>query len=68
MLPTYLVCAAPAALYLLWAAYKHYTDKKKESMEAEDQDRDGQAAGYQLPVLRTRPLKPAVDLEIYTYM
>lgn len=66
MPPTYLLYAAPAALALLWAGLKYLT--KQQDKNEDNQEEDGQEEGYQLPKLRMRPLKPGVDLEIYTFM
>ena len=62
--PTYLALGLPALAALLWAAYKLCYEKDKDEGQDKDQD-DPQTEPRKL---RTRPLKPAVDLSTYTYM
>ena len=62
----YLASAAALAA-LAWAGYKlSGKDKNKDTTQEEEEDKQDQ--GYQLPKLRIRPLKPAVDLATYSYM
>ena len=64
-LSTILGSLATAAL--AWAAYKIYTKDTKDKSDQEADQEEG-AGDYELPTLRTRPLKPAVDLSLYDYM
>ena len=67
---TSLLGSISAAALVSWAAYelyKHCTKPNKDQ-DKRDADQEEGAGDYKLPTLRTRPLKPAVDLEFYTYM
>ena len=67
---TFLLGSIPAAALVSWAAYNIYKlcTKPKKDQDNQDGDQEEDAGDYKLPTLRTRPLKPAVDLEIYDYM
>ena len=62
---SYALWGAPALAALAWATYK-LKGKNKDKTEDQGHDQADQEPG--LSKLRTRPLKPSVDLEIYTFM
>ena len=64
---TSLLGSISAAALVSWAAYELYKHCTKDQ-DKRDADQEEGAGDYKLPTLRTRPLKPAVDLEFYTYM
>ena len=63
--PWVYLASAAALAALAWAGYK-LSGKDKTDHAAQQEDNKDQ--DYQLPKLRTRPLKPAVDLATYSYM
>ena len=64
-LTPYLAWGIPALAALAWAAVKLSGFGKKDKQD-QDKSEDDPQPGQR--TLRTRPLKPAVDLNIYTYM
>ena len=67
-LTPYLAWGIPALAALAWAAVKLSGFGKKDKKDKQDQDKSEDDPQPGQRTLRTRPLKPAVDLNIYTYM
>ena len=58
-----------AALYHLVASLTtHQPDYQDLELDDQDNNQEDQPPPYEAPVLRTRPLVPAIDLSVYTYM
>ena len=64
-LTPYLAWGIPALAALAWAAVRLSGYGKKDKDKKDEQEDDPQP---EQRALRTRPLKPAVDLQAYTYM
>ena len=62
---SYLTWGIPTLAVLAYAAIKFAGPKKDKT---KDQDEEKDDLQPEPPKLRTRPLKPAVDLSIYNYM
>lgn len=59
---------AGTAAAIIFASYLYLKDAQQDQEPQQPAQQDQALQVYRLPTLRTRPLKPAVDLNIYTYM
>ena len=64
--PAYAALGISALAAALWTVLR-LAENKQDKQDDPRPDQDNQE-NYHAPSLRIRPLKPSIDLEIYTYM